>query len=107
MCWLARPRRVRTSIFTITNGLNLQCVRNEKWKLQLPRTIADQPYWARKGKAPTKPYLSLKEPLLFDMQNDKGEKKNVISQHPEVAAELQKEAERVRKELGDVHVGGD
>ena len=92
--------------FYYYNGLNLQGVRNEKWKLQLPRKIEDQPYWARSGAGPRKPYLSLEKPLLFDMKNDIGEKKNVISQHPEVAAELEKEAERVRKELGDVDVIG-
>lgn len=92
--------------FYYYNGLNLQGVRNEKWKLQLPRTVKDQPYWARKSNAPRKPYISLKKPLLFDMKNDVGEKKNVISQHPEVAADLKKEAERVRNELGDVDVIG-
>ncbi|WP_411827505.1 sulfatase [Luteolibacter sp. AS25] len=88
------------------NGVNLQGVRTENWKLQLPRTIEDQPYWARKGTGPRKPYLSLKDPLLFDMKNDTGEKKNVISKHPEVAAELEKEAERIRREIGDIDVIG-
>ncbi|MGJ8644431.1 MAG: sulfatase family protein [Luteolibacter sp.] len=92
--------------FFYYNGLSLQGVRNEKWKLQLPRKIEDQPYWARKGGGPRKPYLSLKEPLLFDMKEDMGEKKNVISEHPEVEIELQKVAERVRKELGDVNIIG-
>lgn len=92
--------------FHYYNGLSLQGVRNEKWKLQLPRDISDQPYWARSGSALRKPYLSLKQPLLFDMKNDVGEKKNVISKHPEVAEKLEKEAKRVRKELGDVDVIG-
>lgn len=92
--------------FHYYNGLSLQGVRNEKWKLQLPREIADQPYWARSGSGSRKPHLSLKDPLLFDMENDVAEKKNVISSHPEVAEELKKEAERVRKELGDVDVTG-
>ena len=92
--------------FYYYNGVNLQGVRNEQWKLHLPRTIADQPYWAKKGGGPRKPYLSLKEPLLFDLANDAGEKKNVISKHPEVAAQLMKEAERIRTELGDVGVTG-
>eukprot|EP00903_Cladosiphon_okamuranus_P004146 g4144.t1 len=83
------------------NGLNLQGVRTEKWKLQLPRRIEDQPYWARK-ETPSKPYLSLKEPMLFDMKKDIGEKNDVISSHPEVAAEMEKEADRARAELGDI-----
>ena len=92
--------------FYYYNGVNLQGVRNEQWKLHLPRTIADQPYWAKKGAGPRKPYLSLKAPLLFDLANDVGEKKNVIEQHPEVAAELMAEANRIRTELGDVDVIG-
>jgi arylsulfatase A-like enzyme len=92
--------------FYYYNGVNLQAVRNEKWKLHLPRTIEDQPYWAKKGTGPRKPYLSLKKPLLFDLENDMGEKTNVIAQHPEVTNELMKQAERARKEIGDIDVVG-
>lgn len=92
--------------FYYYNGVNLQGVRNEQWKIHLPRTTADQPYWAKNGGGPRKPYLTLQEPLLFDLDADVGEEKNVLSTHPEVAAELMKEAERTRAELGDVDVAG-
>ena len=93
--------------FYYYNGLNLQAVRNEKWKLHFPRTVADQPYWAKKaGGNKKKLHTTLKQPLLFDLDSDVGEKRNVISQHPEVTAELNKVAERVRKEIGDVDVTG-
>ena len=92
--------------FYYYNGLSLQAVRNEQWKLHLPRTTADQPYWAKKGAGPRKPYLSLGEPILFDLDNDVGEKRNVLSKYPEVGAKLMKEAERTRAEIGDVHVIG-
>ncbi|MDF1753360.1 MAG: sulfatase [Verrucomicrobiales bacterium] len=93
--------------FHYYNGLNLQAVRNEKWKLHLPRTPADQPYWARKAGANRKKInLTLKEPLLIDLDTDPAEKKNVIAENPEVAAELRKEAERIRKEIGDIDVTG-
>ena len=89
------------------NGLNLQAVRNEEWKLHLPRTIADQPYWAKKaGGNRMKIHLSLEQPMLFDLDADVSEKKNVFSQHPEVVAELMTEAERIRAEIGDVDVTG-
>ncbi|MGD9419108.1 MAG: sulfatase family protein [Verrucomicrobiota bacterium JB025] len=92
--------------FYYYNGLNLQAVRNERWKLHFPRDISDQPYWAKKGGGPRKPYLSLKQPLLFDLDDDRGEKKNVFARHPETAAGLTKQAERARKEIGDVNVVG-
>ncbi|EMI16202.1 arylsulfatase A [Rhodopirellula maiorica SM1] len=93
--------------FYYYNGLNLQAVRNERWKLHLPRTIEDQPYWAKKaGGNPKKIHLSLQEPMLFDLDSDIGEKKNVISQHPEVASELMKQAEQIRAEIGDVDAKG-
>ncbi len=93
--------------FYYYNGLNLQAVRNEKWKLHLPRTVADQPYWAKKsGGNRKKIYITLKQPMLIDLDADVGEKENVISQHPEVTSELMKEVERARAEIGDVHLIG-
>ena len=89
------------------NGLNLQAVRDERWKLHLPRTVEDQPYWAKKaGGNSKKLYVTLKEPMLFDLDSDLAEKNNVISEHPAVVARLQEEAERIRKELGDVNIIG-
>ena len=84
--------------FYYYNGLNLQAVRNERWKLHFPRTAADQPYWAKKssGGNPKKIHTTLKEPLLFDLKEDVGEKRNVFADHPEIVGELMAEAERVR-----------
>ncbi|MDF7799611.1 sulfatase [Pontiellaceae bacterium B1224] len=93
------------ALFYYYNGLNLQAVRNERWKLHFPRTPADQPYWAKKDSG-QRIYTTLKQPMLFDLDADAGEKTNVISQHPEVTADLMKEAERVRLEIGDIHIVG-
>ncbi|MDB4384829.1 sulfatase-like hydrolase/transferase [Opitutaceae bacterium] len=91
--------------FYYYNGLNLQAVRNERWKLHFPRTTDDQPYWAKK-EAGKKVLTTLAEPLLFDLDADVGERRNVISQHPEVVAELMQQAELMRAEIGDVNVVG-
>ncbi|WPJ95470.1 sulfatase [Coraliomargarita algicola] len=91
--------------FYYYNGVHLQAVRNEKWKLHFPRTAKEQPYWAKKDSG-QRVYTTLKQPLLFRMDSDAGEKKNVYAQHPEIVAELSKVADRARAELGDIDRNG-
>ncbi|MGJ8644427.1 MAG: sulfatase family protein [Luteolibacter sp.] len=82
------------------NGFNLQAVRKGKWKLHLPRTAADQPFW---GQLSVKRYFpKLDQPFLVNLENDIGEEHNVADDNPEVVVMLLKEAERTRAELGDV-----
>lgn len=96
------------------NGTNLQAVRRGNWKLHLPRTVKDQPFWAKKmGGNPKKVFITLDAPMLFNLASDVGEKINLATQHPEMvesllkeAERLLKEAERARHELGDVSVPG-
>ncbi|MEP2777193.1 MAG: sulfatase [Luteolibacter sp.] len=82
------------------NGLNLQAVRKGKWKLHLPRTLKDLPYWGKVGKGHR--FITLDEPFLVDLEADIGEKHNVAANNPEVVATLLKEAEHIRAELGEV-----
>lgn len=84
------------------NGVNLQAVRNEQYKLHLPRTPKDQPYWAKKGR----PFTTLQNPVLFNLHNDIGETKDIYQANPEIVSELQAEAERIRKEIGDINTQG-
>lgn len=89
------------------NGINLQAVRQGDWKLHLPRSIQDQPFWAKKaGGNKKKIHLNVTVPMLFNLSSDVAEKKNVADQNPEILASLLKEADRVRKELGDLNVTG-
>ena len=80
----------------------LQAIRDPIWKLVLPhqyRTLAGKP--GGTGGIPAK-YESVKVGLeLYDMKNDRSETKNVVQDHPEVVARLQKAAEAWRIELGD------
>jgi arylsulfatase A-like enzyme len=87
------------------NGTNLQAVREGKWKLHLPRTTNDQPFWSKK-KDKTKGFVTLNDHQLFDLNQDLGEKKNVADQNPQVVDRLLKHAEAIRAELGDVHTIG-
>lgn len=87
------------------NGTNLQAVREGDWKLHLPRTARDQPFWNKK-RAPGKLFVTLDQPLLFNLEKDVGETENVAEQHPVVVARLQSHAKAIRAELGDVKVKG-
>ena len=87
------------------NGTNLQAVRQGNWKLHLPRTVKDQPFWSKKP-SKRKGFVTLKEPQLFHLKSDVGEKQNVADKHPDVVARLQKQAETIRAELGDVRTDG-
>ena len=87
------------------NGTNLQAVREGNWKLHLPRTVKDQPFWNKRANA-KRVFVTVDEPNLFDLENDLGERNNVASQHPEIVARLNKHAEAARAELGDVGVSG-
>lgn len=89
------------------NGTNLQAVRRGTWKLHLPRTVKDQPFWAKqKGGNPKKVFITLDAPKLFNLESDVGEKTDVAAQHPEMVDSLLQEADRIRSELGDVAVRG-
>jgi hypothetical protein len=51
-------------------------------------------------------FVTLEEPRLFDLKNDVGERRDVADRYPDVVARLQKQAETIRSELGDVRTAG-
>ena len=87
------------------NGINLQAVRSDKWKLHLPRTVSDQPFWAKKSRDGGG-FVALDKPALFNLQTDIAEENDLSEEHPSVVALLTKEANRVRDELGDIGIMG-
>lgn len=87
------------------NGTNLQAVRDGAWKLHLPRTTKDQPFWCKKPIA-GRVFVTLDQPALFNLKDDLGEKMNLAQQKPEIVARLQKHADAIRAELGDVRANG-
>lgn len=88
------------------NGTNLQAVREGNWKLHLPRTTIDQPFWSKVPQHKWKGFVTLDEPQLFDLASDVGEKHNIADRYPEVVARLQEKADAARSELGDVRTTG-
>lgn len=50
--------------------------------------------------------MTLTERRLFDLKSDVGEKQNVADRYPDVVARLQKQADKICAELGDVRTSG-
>ena len=80
-------------------GYLLEAVRENNWKLHLPRKKENKVYWSKGKKLGG--ILDLEKPLLFDLSSDPTEKKDVAAKHPEVVKRLLAHAEKARAELGD------
>lgn len=81
------------------NAHTLQAVRKGKWKLHLPRTKLQQPYWGKAGKGHF--FMTLAHPFLVNLEKDIAEKTNVADAHPDIVTMLQAEAQKIQNELGD------
>lgn len=84
-------------------GDGLDAVRSGPWKLHFPH-----PYRSLTG-APGKDgnpagYSQAKTELeLYNLEDDVGEKQNVVDRHPDIVARLKTLAEAARDDLGDSH----
>ncbi|WP_411847514.1 sulfatase [Roseibacillus persicicus] len=87
--------RKRTAPFYYYNCENLQAVRVGNWKLHLPRTERQIPFWAARRQKP------LAAPRLFNLADDWAERIDVAAEHPERVAEIMQLAEATRLELGE------
>ena len=76
----ARANRASAPIF-YTGGNHLNAVRWGRWKLHLH------------------------EDLLFDLESDVRESKNIFEQHPDVVERLRRYADICRADLGDARLG--
>ncbi|TWT78773.1 Arylsulfatase [Planctomycetes bacterium CA13] len=88
--------------------VQLQAVRQGKWKLHLPRDeqpIGVAPFSRNSHIAPDD-RVGFAEPFLVDLDNDLGETTNVSDQHPEVVQRLLSLAEQMRLDLGDYNQVG-
>ncbi len=80
---------------------HLQAVRAGRWKLHLPRDA--QPPWCPRWTQQIDPadVLNLVSPLLFDLESDIGEQRDLAAQHPDVVKQLLRLAEKGRNDIGD------
>ncbi len=83
--------------------VQLQAVRQGKWKLHLPRSaqpVVVAPFSVNQHIAPAD-RVGFEEPFLVDLEADLGETTNVAAQHPDVVKQLLDLAESMREDLGD------
>lgn len=73
-----------TEVFYYYQRTRLQAVRTGKWKLHLPHP-ADKIWGNHIAKEDN---IDIDQPMLFDLENDNGEKVDVAKKHPKVVAKL-------------------
>jgi arylsulfatase A-like enzyme len=89
-------KRIANEAFYYYNCENLQAVRLGDWKLHLPRTEKQLPFWDR-----NKAFKNLASPVLYNLGSDRGETTDVTTKHPEVVAQMLELAKEARAELGE------
>ena len=89
-------KRDKAEPFFYYNCENLQAVRQGPWKLHLPRTRKQLPFWDK-----NKVFGDLANPVLYNLESDKAESTNVAAKNPEVVTKLLELAKSTRSELGE------
>lgn len=82
-------------------GTWLQAVRAGKWKLHFARPEKRAGIYGECAAWFTNAAEVLPEDLLFDLETDVGETRNLASEHPEVVQRLTELANRAREDIGD------
>ena len=83
-------------LFYYYNCENLQAIQQGPWKLHLPRSKEQLPFWDK-----NKAFADLKKPVLYNTIKDKSESKDVSADHPEVVAQIMELAKSARQEFGE------
>ncbi len=89
-------KRPATEPFYYYNCENLQAIRRGEWKLHLPRSQEQLPFWDK-----NKAFASLQNPVLYNLRTDKAESTDVAADNPIVVREMTKLADSVRENLGE------
>ncbi|MDG2168077.1 MAG: sulfatase [Opitutales bacterium] len=76
----------------------LRAVRSGPWKLHLP--LKSDQFWGRYSKP--EDVIDISTPLLYNLESDIGESKDVASKYPGVVKKLLQLAEHARSDIGDI-----
>ena len=82
--------------FYYYNCENLQAIKRGPWKLHLPRSKEQVPFWDK-----NKAFADLQEPVLYNMLEDETESRDVSADHPGVVAQMMELANNTRQEFGE------
>ena len=96
MGWKPGAKTPHESFFYYV-GNRLHAVRSGQWKLKVPTTLGEE--YGGYGKLENQETVIPR--ALYDLANDIGEQKSVLTDYPEVAARLQAMIESAREDLGD------
>jgi arylsulfatase len=90
------------ALFFYYHDNQLQAMRSGRWKLFFPHEVVstEQAEPGRDG-MPGKNSKRKIGTELYDLIDDRGEQRNVATDHPDIVASLTKQAEAMREELGD------
>lgn len=86
--------------FFYYGGNRLNAVRSREWKLKLETTLQEETVYG-KYEHPD----SRIGPALYNLENDPGEQKSVLKDHPKIAERLRAFAQQARENLGDARNG--
>ena len=89
-------KRPTAQPFYYYNCENLQAIRLGPWKLHLPRSKEQLPFWDK-----NKTFANLQKPVLYNLHTDEAENTNVAADNPEVVREMMELADSVRQDLGE------
>lgn len=92
----------KNNIYYYYNCENLQAVSYKNWKLHLPRSLEQIPFWDQSKKE----FIDIKSPVLYNLSDDVSETNDVSKDHPEIVEKLLKIAKNARKELGEFNKRG-
>jgi arylsulfatase A-like enzyme len=96
------PESPHESYFIYYGSGQLQAVRDRRWKLVLPHRYTSLAGMVEVPAGSPMPYVKRDIELsMFDLKADPGESRDVISDHPEIAAQLQARADEARALFGD------
>ncbi|WP_231615960.1 sulfatase family protein [Novipirellula artificiosorum] len=89
-------KRQTAQPFYYYNCENLQAIRCGEWKLHLPRSKQQLPFWDK-----NRAFANLQRPVLYNLHSDEAESTDLAADNPEVVRQMMALAQSARDDLGE------